>query len=103
MSLVIVVGVLAAIAVLIAVSNVYMRRRGYSVPGAAVVRCSKGHFFKTTWVEGVSFHAIKLGPRSRYQRCPVGNHWAVVHLLSDEDLAGADCRSPDDDQRGDLT
>jgi hypothetical protein len=92
MILVIAVVVVVAIGVLIAVPNIYMRRRGYSVPGTAIVRCSKGHIFKTTWVEGVSLRAIKLGPRSRYQRCPVGNHWAVEHLLRDEDLTEADRR-----------
>lgn len=85
--------VVVALVVVLASLNIFMRRRGYSIPGATVVRCSKGHLFKTTWIEGTSFHAIKLGPRTRYQHCPIGNHWAVVHPVKDEDLTEDDRRT----------
>jgi hypothetical protein len=78
--------VVAALAILVVVTNVVMRRKGYSIPGKTVVRCSKGHLFVTTWIEGGSLKAVRLGPFTRYQRCPVGNHWAIVHPVKDADL-----------------
>ena len=58
-----------------------------------VVRCSKGHIYTTVWNPIVSFKAIRLGSQ-RYQRCPVGGHWALVRRvpvgeLTDEELAQA--------------
>lgn len=58
-----------------------------------IVRCSKGHLYTTTWMPLVSFKAIRLG-RRRYQRCPVGHHWALAapvdpDTLSDEERANA--------------
>ncbi|HTT87926.1 MAG TPA: hypothetical protein VMF65_00115 [Acidimicrobiales bacterium] len=61
--------VIAAIVVAI---NVVLRRKGYNIPGRTVVRRSKGHLFRTTWVEGGSLKAERLGPLTRYQRCPAG-------------------------------
>jgi hypothetical protein len=57
------------------------------------VRCSAGHLFTTIWIPGVSLKGARLGNR-RYQRCPVGHHWATVARLdrdtaSAEDLAAA--------------
>jgi hypothetical protein len=78
------IGVVAVLAVVV-VTNVAVRRRGYSIPGKTVVRCSKGHLFTTTWVEGGSLKAVRLGPLTRYQRCPVGKHWAIVHPVKTED------------------
>ncbi len=57
------------------------------------VRCSAGHLFTTIWIPLGSLKAVRLGPR-RYQRCPVGRHWAMVMQLdrdsaSSEDLAAA--------------
>jgi len=57
------------------------------------VRCSAGHLFTTIWIPGGSLKAVRLG-RRRYQRCPVGRHWATVERLdrdsaSAEDLAAA--------------
>jgi hypothetical protein len=92
-TLVAVVGVLLVLAVLLAAINLIMRRRGYSIPGKSVVRCSKGHLFTTSWIEGGSFRAIKLGPRSRFQHCPVGDHWAIVHPVRDEELTDEDRRA----------
>jgi hypothetical protein len=44
------------------------------------VRCSAGHLFTTIWIPLVSLKAARLGGR-RFQRCPVGHHWAVVTPL----------------------
>jgi len=57
------------------------------------VRCSAGHLFTTIWIPLASLKAVRLGNR-RYQRCPVGRHWATVVPLdadsaSVEDLATA--------------
>jgi len=58
-----------------------------------VVRCSKGHLFTTIWIPLASFKAVRLGP-ARYQRCPVGHHWAMVRqvdpsALDPDELAAA--------------
>jgi hypothetical protein len=82
--------VLVVVAVSIVVLNLAMRRHGYSIPGKTVVRCSKGHLFTTTWIEGGSLRAVRLGPRTRYQHCPVGEHWAIVHPVKDADLTEED-------------
>jgi hypothetical protein len=79
--------VLVAVAVLVVGTNLSMRRKGYSIPGRTVVRCRQGHLFRTIWVEGVSLKAVRLGPTTRYQRCPVGHHWAIVHPVRDADLS----------------
>jgi hypothetical protein len=84
---------LVAAAVSVVLINGIMRRRGYSIPGKTVVRCSRGHLFSTTWIEGGSLRAIKLGPKTRYQHCPVGKHWAVVHPVKEEDLSEEDRRN----------
>jgi hypothetical protein len=57
------------------------------------VRCSAGHLFTTIWIPLASLKSVRLGNR-RYQRCPVGSHWATVEKLdpesaSAEDLAAA--------------
>jgi hypothetical protein len=52
------------------------------------VRCSSGHLFTTIWVPLGSLKAVRLGSR-RYQRCPVGRHWAMVAPL-DVDSASAE-------------
>jgi len=70
--------ILGAVAVYVTAINIRLRRLGYSIPGRSAVRCSKGHLFETTWIEG--------GPLTRYQRCPVGRHWAIVHPVRDADL-----------------
>ena len=85
--------ILALAAAVVVASNVVVRRRGYSIPGKTVVRCSKGHLFTTTWVEGGSLKAIRLGLLTRYQRCPVGKHWAIVHPVKDEDLTDDERRT----------
>jgi hypothetical protein len=67
--------------------NVVMRRKGYSIGGKSIVRCSKGHLFTTTWIEGGSLQAIRLGPLTRFQYCPVGKHWAIIHPVKEIDLS----------------
>ena len=90
-------GVIVGIVVLAVVVglNVVMRRRGYAIPGRPAVRCSKGHLFRTTWIEGGSLKAIRLGPVRRFQRCPVGRHWALVRPVKEKDLTDADRRALD--------
>ncbi|MEV4622486.1 hypothetical protein AB0J74_27720 [Asanoa sp. NPDC049573] len=46
----------------------------------APVRCREGHVFTTTWIPGISFKAIRLGPM-RVQWCPVGEHRTIVTLV----------------------
>ncbi len=87
------VAVLVAVAIVLVVINIVMRRRGYSIPGSTVARCAKGHLFTTTWIEGGSLKAVRLGPSTRYQRCPVGRHWAIVHPVREEDLTDEDRRT----------
>lgn len=86
--LVVVVAVVAAMIV----STIFGRRHGYSgLGGDTVVRCSAGHLFTTIWVPGASFKAARLGTR-RYQRCPVGRHWALVRPVRDDELSEEDRR-----------
>jgi len=78
--------VLVVLALVLVAVNLAMRRKGYSIPGRTVVRCSAGHLFRTTWVEGGSLRAVKLGPTKRYQHCPVGQHWVIIRPVREEDL-----------------
>src|SRR5579884_537804 len=88
------VGIVAAVVVAaVVVINVVVRRMGYAIPGRAAVRCSQGHLFRTTWVEGGSLKAVRLGPFLRFQRCPVGKHWALVRPVKESDLTDDDRRA----------
>ena len=70
----------------------FARRRGRPVLGGkVVVRCSKGHLFTTTWSPLGSLTSIRLG-FARFQRCPVGNHWALVKAVSNSELTDEDRR-----------
>jgi hypothetical protein len=95
--------VLVAILVLIAVGisvvalNVWARRSGYNVPGKAAVRCTQGHLFRMTWIEGGSLTMIKLGPVLRYGRCPVGSHWSTIRLVKEADLSQSERRMLDEE------
>jgi hypothetical protein len=84
--------IVAVLLIVVVVLNVAMRRQGYSIPGETVVRCSKGHLFRTTWIEGGSLKAVRLGPTLRYQRCPVGQHFALIRPVKDADLTDDDRR-----------
>lgn len=72
--------------------NWIMRRKGYNMPGKTAVRCSRGHFFRTTWVEGGSLVSVRLGPTSRFHYCPVDKHWAIIHPVKEQDLTDAERR-----------
>lgn len=89
-------GVLVVVAIVVAIANVWMRRAGYAVPGKAAVRCSQGHLFRTTWIEGGSLTMVRLGPYVRYGRCPVGKHWATIRLVREADLSDAERRMLDE-------
>ncbi len=82
------VGVIALATVLFAVVvvNVLVRRKGYAIPGRTAVRCGQGHLYRETWIEGGSFTAVRLGPLRRYERCPIGHHWSIVHPVRDDEL-----------------
>jgi len=68
-----------------AVGFAVARRRGYKVGGEVIVRCRKGHLFTTMWIPGTSFKAVRLGA-SRWQHCPVGDHWSVVTPVREAEL-----------------
>jgi hypothetical protein len=57
--------ILAVVGAVVVIVNVVARSKGYSIPGKTVVRCSKGHLFTTTWVEGGSLKAVRVGPPTR--------------------------------------
>jgi hypothetical protein len=75
----------AVVVMLLAAATVVARRLGYKVGGYVIVRCRDGHLFTTLWVPGASLKAIRLG-WWRWQRCPVGQHWTLVHPVRDADL-----------------
>jgi len=56
------------------------------------VRCTAGHLFTTIWIPAVSLKAARLGGR-RWQRCPVGHHWAVVAPLDRDTADPADLQA----------
>jgi hypothetical protein len=60
--------------------------RGYPIAGNLVVRCRKGHLFRTLWIPGVSVKAIRIG-WWRIQRCPVGRHWSFVTPVRESELS----------------
>lgn len=78
--------IIIAVIVLIVGLNLVIKRRGYSIPGRTVVRCRKGHLFTTLWIEGGSLKAVRLGPTTRFQYCPVGKHFAIIHPVKDSEL-----------------
>ena len=86
MAWIVIIVILVVTGISVVIVNAVVRRRGYSIPGKTIVRCSRGHSFSTTWIEGGSLKAVRLGPLTRFQRCPVGRHWAIVHPVKDEDL-----------------
>jgi hypothetical protein len=56
------------------------------------VRCSAGHLFTTIWIPLVSLKAVRLGGK-RFQRCPVGHHWALVAPISADSASKEDLRA----------
>jgi hypothetical protein len=85
-ALCIAVAVLLVVGIVVAGLNAWARRAGYAIPGRTPVRCSKGHLFLTTWVMGGSLTKARLGPLTRWGRCPVGHHWATMHPVKDHEL-----------------
>lgn len=76
----------------IALALIYVRRQGYSGPnGRTIVRCRDGHLYTTIWVPLVSFKSVRLG-MTRFQYCPVGDHWSFVVPVKDSDLTDAERR-----------
>lgn len=69
-------------------------RRATRATGNVVVRCRSGHLFTTTWVPGMSFKAIRLG-FTRFQYCPVGEHWTLVSPVDTSRLTEAERRTAD--------
>jgi hypothetical protein len=67
-------------------------RHGYGIGGKVVVRCSKGHLYTTIWLPGASLKSLRLGGR-RFQHCPVGDHWSLVHLVRRSDLSARQLRA----------
>jgi hypothetical protein len=66
------------IAVVIIAKVFFSLRKGRpGIAGEVTVRCGKGHVFTTTWSPLGSLASVRLGP-ARFQRCPVGPHWALV-------------------------
>ena len=74
------------------------RARGRpALVGKIEVRCSKGHVFTTTWSPLGSLTAVRLGA-ARFQRCPVGRHWALVKPVNDSDSTGDERRLTEQDR-----
>lgn len=83
---------LPIIAVVIVAKAVFSGSRRRAATGAeVVVRCSKGHVFKTTWSPLGSLTSLRLG-FARFQHCPVGQHWALARRVSESELTDADRR-----------
>jgi hypothetical protein len=53
------------------------------------VRCSRGHLYTSIWIPLGSLKAVRLGVR-RYQRCPVGRHWALSERVDPATLTPAE-------------
>jgi hypothetical protein len=66
--------------------TVWLRRRGYGIGGATIVRCRSGHLYTTIWIPLVSLKALRLG-WWRLQWCPVGRHWSLVSPVRAADLS----------------
>jgi hypothetical protein len=56
------------------------------------VQCSAGHLFTTIWVPMATLKSVRLG-WERWQYCPVGRHWAMVHRLDDGTASADDLNS----------
>jgi len=82
--------VLVVVGVVTTALNLSMKKRGYAIGTKAAARCSKGHVFRTVWIEGVSMTAVRLGPTTRYQRCPTCGRFRLVHLVKEVALSPED-------------
>ena len=75
----------------VALSEVLRRRRPQQFE--PVVRCSRGHLYRSIWVPGGSLKAVRWFDR-RFQWCPVGHHFSWTRRvdagqLTAEELAAA--------------
>jgi hypothetical protein len=84
------VAVFAAAAIVAA--TVLGRARGYRFGPALIVRCQRGHLFTTIWIPGASIKSLRLG-WWRFQRCPVGRHWTLVHPVREQSLGEPERRA----------
>jgi hypothetical protein len=83
---------LPVIAAVVLLRVVAARRRGQPALGREIiVRCGKGHLFETSWSSLGSLTSIRLG-FTRFQYCPVGDHWSLVKPVKDSDLTPEDRR-----------
>ena len=83
---------LVVVVAALVVATLVARRRGYTLGGDTPVRCRRGHLFTTLWVPGVSVTSVRLG-WYRFQYCPVGAHWSLVHPVRVADLSDDEVRS----------
>jgi hypothetical protein len=60
--------------------------RGYPVAGDLVVRCRRGHVYRTIWIPSVSVKSIRL-LWWRVQWCPVGKHVSIVTPVRKTELS----------------
>jgi hypothetical protein len=77
--------VVALVVLAMVVATFISRRRGYAFGLNTLVRCQDGHLFTTVWIPGASVKSLRLG-WWRFQRCPVGDHWSLVHPVKAADL-----------------
>lgn len=77
--------ILGAVVLVLALTTVVGRRRGYGFGGRTIARCRRGHLFTTLWIPGASLKAVRLG-WARFQFCPVGRHWTLVVPVKGTDL-----------------
>jgi hypothetical protein len=92
------VGLLVA-ALGLAVEALTLVSRGYGIGGNVIVRCREGHLFTTIWIPGTSVKSLRLG-WTRFQHCPVGNHWSLVTPVPASELTEDERRAAD--QRHDV-
>jgi hypothetical protein len=86
---------LAVAAIFLEMGGLWLRTR--RVGGHLIVRCRSGHLFTTLWIPGASVKSLKLG-LWRYQRCPVGRHWALVTPVNPASLTKKERRRAGEDQ-----
>jgi len=72
-------------ALVIIVPVLYFTNKGKARGRDVAVRCSAGHLYTSIWIPGVSFKGARW-INSRYQRCPVGKHWAWTERVAKAEL-----------------
>lgn len=77
---------LTTTAIVLAALFVLARATGMKAGTDVVVRCDRGHLFTTIWIPGASIKAVRFG-WVRFQRCPVGQHWAFVRQVPEDELS----------------